>query len=135
MVDIPEALVDSNVVIDIIGEDTHWQSWSVDALESCETTFVNPLIFAELCYLKPSPTRVEKLLEGLEISYLEVLPKEALFLAAQAYKVYRSRGGTKIAPFPDFFIGAHAAVLGIPILTRDVTRYQTYFPTVTLISP
>ena len=134
MIDTPTALIDSNIVIDIIGEDTVWRSWSVDALESCEKAFVNPLVFAELCYLKPSSSKVERLLNDLEIGYLEI-PKEALFLAAQAYKLYRLRGGNKTAPIPDFFIGAHAAALEIPILTRDVARYQTYFPMVTLISP
>lgn len=128
------ALVDSNVIIDIIGEDPTWMPWSVDALNSCESPRINPLVFAELCYVKNSPEGVEDLLVRLALGYLE-LPKEALFLAAQAYKIYRQRGGTKTAPLPDFFIGAHAAVLGIPIITRDVTRYQTYFPSVTLISP
>jgi predicted nucleic acid-binding protein len=128
------ALVDSNVIIDIIGEDPTWMHWSVEALNSCESAWINPLVFAELCYLKNSPDEVEELLNHLDLRYLE-LSKDALFLAAQAYKIYRQRGGTKTAPLPDFFIGAHAAALGVPIITRDVTRYQTYFPSVTLISP
>lgn len=128
------ALVDSNVIIDIIGQDPNWMSWSIEALNSCESPCINPLVFAELCYVKNSPEEVEGLLNRLDLGYLE-LPKDALFLAAQAYRIYRQRGGTKTAPLPGFFIGAHAAALGIPIITRDVTRYQTYFPTVPLISP
>ena len=128
------ALVDSNVIIDIIGQDPTWMPWSVEALNSCESAWINPIVFAELCYFKNSPGEVEDLLSRLDLGYLE-LPKDALFLAAQAYKIYRQRGGTKTAPLPDFFIGAHAAALGVPIITRDVTRYQTYFPSVTLISP
>jgi predicted nucleic acid-binding protein len=130
----PSALVDSNVIIDIIGQDPKWMPWSIEALNSCESPCINPLVFAELCYLKSSPEEVEDLLTRLALGYLE-LPKDALFLAAQAYRIYRQRGGTKTAPLPDFFIGAHAAALGIPIITRDATHYQTYFPTVTLISP
>lgn len=134
MIETPKALIDSNIVIDIIGEDHVWRTWSTEALESCEQAFVNPLVFAELCYLKPSPSSVEKLLDDLDIGYEEI-PKEALFMAAQAYKWYRQRGGNKTSPLPDFFIGAHAAALGVPILTRDGNRYRTYFPTVPLVSP
>ena len=134
MTEVSSALVDSNVIIDIIGQDSTWMHWSIEALNSCESAWINPLVFAELCYLNNSSDEVEELLTRLDLSYLE-FSKDALFLAAQAYKVYRQRGGTKTAPLPDFFIGAHAAVLGVPIITRDVTRYQTYFPTVTLISP
>lgn len=128
------ALVDSNVIIDIIGQDPTWMPWSVEALNSCDSAWINPIVFAELCYLKTSPGEVEELLNRLTLGYLE-FSKDALFLAAQAYRIYRQRGGTKIAPLPDFFIGAHAVALGLPIITRDVTRYQTYFPSVTLISP
>lgn len=128
------ALVDSNVIIDIIGQDPTWMHWSIEALNSCESAWINPMVFAELCYLETSPGEVEGLLIRLDLGYQE-LSKDALFLAAQAYKIYRQRGGTKTAPLPDFFIGAHAAALGVSIITRDVTRYQTYFPSVTLISP
>lgn len=134
MIEIQTALIDSNVVIDIIGEDVSWRDWSMGALGACETPVVSPIVFAELCYLKSSPSAVEEVLDNLAIGY-EELPKAALFLAAQAYKIYRSRGGSKTSPLPDFFIGAHALALGIPILTRDVARYQTYFPSVELIGP
>lgn len=134
MIESARALIDSNVIIDIIGEDETWRAWSISVLEACESAFVNLMVFTELCYLKPSPVEVEKLLADLEIGYQEIT-KDALFVAAQAFKVYRLRGGSKTAPLPDFFIGAHAAVLGVPIITRDVNRYQTYFPTVNLICP
>jgi predicted nucleic acid-binding protein len=132
--DASSVLVDSNVIIDIVGQDPVWMDWSVEALSTFVSAFVNPLVFAELCYVNSSHSKVEKLLGSLDLGYQE-LPKDALFLAAHAYKLYRLRGGRKTAPLPDFFIGAHAAALGVPILTRDVSRYKAYFPKVTLISP
>lgn len=134
MSEIDQVLVDSNIIIDIIGQDSHWMSWSINALSQYERAFVNPLVFSELCYLQSSAMEVEQVLASLDLDYVE-LPKDALFLAAQAYKHYRQRGGIKSAPLADFFIGAHAAALGVAILTRDVGRYQTNFPMVTLISP
>lgn len=134
MIETRTALIDSNVVIDIIGEDASWQNWSMGALMACEAPIVSPIIFAELCYLKSSHSAVEKVLDDLGIGY-EELPKSALFLAAHAYKTYRSRGGSRTSPLPDFFIGGHAASEGIPIVTRDAAYYQTYFPTVELICP
>jgi len=134
MIEPSMALIDSNMIIDIIGDDQTWRDWSIEVLAACKTPFANPIVFAELCYLRPSPSEVEKLLACLEIGYQE-LPKDALFMAAQAFKLYRHRGGNKTAPLADFFIGAHAAVMGVPIITRDVSRYQTYFPTVALITP
>jgi len=128
------ALVDSNIIIDIIGKDATWAHWSATALDSCKNACINPIVYAELCYFSSNSNQVEDLITRLELGYLE-LPKESLFLAAQAFRLYRQRGGTKSAPLPDFFIGAHAAALGISIITRDVTRYQTYFPNVPLISP
>ena len=127
-------LIDSNVIIDISRNDPSWKDWSVAALADCDTPAVNPLIFAELSYVHASVTGVEQLLHQLGIGFEEI-PKEALFLAAQAYKRYRERGGAKLAPLPDFFIGAHAATLSVPLLTRDVARYKTYFPDVELITP
>jgi predicted nucleic acid-binding protein len=128
------ALVDSNVIIDIVGGDSTWRLWSVETLSEYESAFVNPLIFSELCYVKPSVLEVESLLNTLKLGYRE-LPKAALLLAAQAYKNYRQRGGSKTSPLADFFIGAHAEAAGVPIITRDVGRYRTYFPSVPLICP
>ncbi len=134
MTEIASALVDSNVIIDITGGDLNWRSWSAGALQTCKSAYANPIIFAELCYVKQSPAKVNGLLNELNIGFQE-LSRDALFLAAQAYKLYRKRGGSKTAPLPDFFIGAQALDLGTPIITRDVSRYQSYFPTVRLISP
>jgi len=133
-IDSPEALIDTNVILDIVGGDTNWSGWSSSALAACKSAFINPMVFTELCYLQPSVEAVKSLLGSLQIAYEET-PPDALFLAAQAFKAYRSRGGAKSAPLPDFFIGAHAVVQGVPIMTRDVARYRSYFPTVTLVTP
>jgi len=134
MIDAPSALVDSNVITDIAQQDARWVEWSLDALSRLDAASVNPIIYAELCYQHTSPDEVDALLESLFLSYNE-LPREALYLASQAFRNYRKSGGLKTSPLPDFFIGAHAAVMGVPILTRDVSRYQTYFPSVRLIHP
>ena len=129
-----DCLVDSNIIIDIVQRDPTWMEWSLNTLLNYEAAKVNPIIYAEICYQKTSADEADQLLNDLGLGF-EELPKEALYLAAQAFRIYRSRGGTKTSPLPDFFIGAHAAALGIPILTRDVTRYRTYFPSVELICP
>lgn len=134
MTEPPFALVDSNVIIDIVQQDPQWVEWSVSALSGIKNAKVNPIIFAELCYRSTSSEEVDELLEALSLGF-EELPRSALYLASQAYRLYCKQGGTKSAPLPDFFIGAHAAAAGVPILTRDVKRYQTYFPTVTLVCP
>lgn len=129
-----QVLVDSNVVIDIIQNDPDWMNWSLSRLAEYPQILVNPIIYAELCYQKTSAEELDGLLETLGLDFAE-LPRQALFLASQAFRSYRQHGGTKTSPLPDFFIGAHAVSLGAPILTRDVTRYRTYFPTVELICP
>lgn len=134
MIDPEFVLVDSNIIIDIITLDSTWAEWSGATLEQYPEVKVNPIIYAELCYQLASSDELDQLLATLGIGYSE-LSKEALFLASQAYRAYRQRGGNKTSPLPDFFIGAHAAVLGIPIISRDTNRYQTYFPTVELIRP
>ncbi len=134
MTDSPTALVDSNVIMDIVQRDALWAEWSATALSGIKTPKVNPIIFAELCYLQTSPKEVDDLLVALSLDY-EELPRESLYLASQAFRMYRHRGGAKTSPLPDFFIGAHAAALGVPILTRDAQRYRSYFPTVPLICP
>ena len=134
MIEIPFVLVDSNVIIDIVRREERWVEWSLDALSRFEEARVNPIIYAELCYQHTSPTEVDYLLRRLALGYQE-LPREALYLASQAFRNYRKSGGIKSSPLPDFFIGAHAAAMGVPLITRDVSRYQTYFPSVPLICP
>ena len=134
MTELPTALIDSNVIIDITGRDRTWQEWSATALSRCQSALTNPIVYSELCYFKRSPTQVDALLTQLDITYREIT-KDALYLAAQAYRLNRTRGGNKTSPLPDFFIGAHALVMGIPIITRDVSRYQSYFATLQLIAP
>ncbi len=135
MIEAPFALVDSNVVMDITGRDPLWEAWSARQIEAFTGRLaINPIIYAELCYPFTSTEEANQLIAYLGLEYRE-LSRESLFLASQAFRAYRKRDGTKSAPLPDFFIGAHAAALGVPIITRDVTRYQTSFPSVTLISP
>jgi len=127
-------LVDSNIIIDIVQQDTQWLEWSLNALLDHENSKVNPIIYAEICYQKTSVEEADQILQNLELGF-EELPREALYLASQAYRQYRRLGGSKSAPLPDFFIGAHAVALNIPIITRDVSRYRTYFPSLELICP
>ena len=135
MIDLPPVLVDSNVVIDITSRDPKWEEWSACQLVTfAGRLIINPVIYAELCFPLLSTAEADQLVAFIGLRYVN-FSRESLFLAAQAYKTYRQRGGTKTAPLPDFFIGAHASALGIPIITRDITRYETYFPSVTLISP
>jgi predicted nucleic acid-binding protein len=130
-------LVDSNVILDTLTEDADWFQWSSDALaEAAEsaTLVINPIIYAEVSIRF---ARIEELEETLPPSYFrrDALPWEAGFLAGKCFAAYRRRGGLRHAPLPDFYIGAHAAVSGMTLLTRDIARYKTYFPRVRLISP
>jgi len=134
MIEGSKVLVDSNVIIDLIQDDPQWAAWSADAIAASPDAIINPIIFSELCYQKTSAGEVDEMLAVLGLGYAE-LPCEALFLASQAYRDYRQRGGAKTAPLADFFIGAHAEAEGFTLLTRDPARYQTYFPTVPLICP
>jgi predicted nucleic acid-binding protein len=128
-------LVDTNVISDVIHDDPVWRPWAAAQLVTHRgDLIINPFIYAELCCRALNTTELDLCLAMLGIGYEEV-PREALFLAAQAFVIYRSRGGAKTSPLPDFFIGAHAAVLGVPLVTRDVDRYRAYFPNVPLICP
>lgn len=130
-------LVDSNILIDISTADPDWSAWSADALlqaGQAARLVINPLIYAELSV---AHTRVETL-EALlpeDVFHREPLPWPAGFLAGKAYLAYRRRGGTRRSPLPDFYIGAHAAIRGYRLLTRDRGRYATYFPTLDVIAP
>lgn len=130
-------LVDSNVLLDIATEDPRWFEWAATTLEQVAQTsvlVVNPIVFAEVSIGFRS---IEELDTALPAEYFrrDPLPYEAGFLAGKAFHRYRRRGGSRTTPLPDFYIGAHAAVAGMRLLTRDAQRYKTYFPHVTLISP
>lgn len=130
-------LVDTNVLIDVAVDDPHWGDWSADQLaraRESDQLALNAIIFAELSVHFASAEQLESLLAPFRFERLH-LPWEAAFVAGKAFKRYRSRGGSKSTPLPDFFIGAHAATAGLPLLTRDARRYREYFPTVRLISP
>ena len=129
-------IIDSNVILDIVHDDPLWADWSDAQVSKHQPSglLVNPVIYAELCAGANAASEVDDVLVQLRLEYSE-LSREALYLAAKAFLQYRKRGGTKNSPLPDFFIGAHAQALGIPILTRDQNRYKTYFPSVPLICP
>ena len=132
-----EILVDSNVLLDIATEDKRWAEWSAAALERAADSHVlviNPLIYAEVSI---GFATIEELEDALPAAMFrrEPLPYEAGFLAGKAFLDYRRRGGKRSSPLPDFYIGAHAAIAGLRLLTRDTSRYRTYFPAVVLLSP
>jgi predicted nucleic acid-binding protein len=129
-------LVDSNVLLDVILETPEWFDWSYSALRDAaehERLVINVIVYAELSSGYASVELVETAIPAWVER--ENIPYEAGFLAAKAFRQYRNRGGTRNAPLPDFFIGAHAMVGGYRLLTRDAARYRTYFPSVPLITP
>jgi predicted nucleic acid-binding protein len=130
-------LVDSNVLLDVMTEDARWFSWSAASIERAADRFrlvVNPVIYAEVSIRY---SQIEELEIALSKTMFdrEAIPYEAAFLAGKSFVAYRRRGGSKRSPLPDFFIGAHAAVAGYQLLTRDAARYRTYFPKLDLIAP
>lgn len=129
--------VDTNVILDVATFDPNWAIWSLDQLELASASgplLINEIVYAELSLGYTLIEELDDLVEKLELEMLQI-PRSALFLAAKAYQRYRQSGGTRTGVLPDFFIGAHAAVLQVPVLTRDVARYRAYFPTVRLIAP
>lgn len=130
-------LVDANVLLDVMTEDAQWFGWSSAAMERAadrHRLVINPIIYAEVTIRY---TRIEDLDAALPKTVFdrEPVPYEAAFLAGKAFMAYRRRGGAKRSPLPDFLIGAHAAVAGYHLMTRDATRYRTYFPKLPLIAP
>lgn len=130
-------LVDSNVILDVLTEDPTWFDWSSAALAAAaerEVLVVNPLVYAEVSVRFE---RIEELDAALPPEHFrrEGLPWEAGFLAGKCFRSYRRGGGTRRSPLPDFYVGAHAAVRGYTLLTRDPGRYRTYFPRLKLIAP
>ena len=130
-------LVDSNVILDVVSDDEEWGDWSASMLSKAAQAgrlVINPLIYAEVsCGYE----RIKELDDALPPEYFvrEPLPWEAAFLAARAFLNYRPRGGTRTAPLPDFYIGAHAAPSGYTLLTRDRRRCSAYFPKLRIIAP
>jgi predicted nucleic acid-binding protein len=130
-------LVDSNIILDVFLNDSNWAEWSESKLEkfsSITKLFINPVIYSEVSV---GFKRIEELESALTRSGFQMLeiPKEALFLAGKAFIKYRTSRGTKRSPLPDFYIGAQAAIFDMALITRDMTRYSTYFPTARLIGP
>jgi len=130
-------LVDSNIILDVFLDDSNWAEWSESRLEkfsSITKLFINPVVYSEVSIGFKKIEDLESALNRGGFQMLEI-PKEALFLAGKAFLKYRKNRGTKISPLPDFYIGAQAAILEMDLITRDESRYKTYFPTVKLISP
>ena len=130
-------LVDSNVILDVLTEDAEWGDWSAAMLaEAARNALlaINPIIYAEVSV---GFERIEDLDDALPEGYYRRLPLpfEAAFLTGQCFLKYRKRGGTRPTPLPDFYIGAHAALAGLTLLTRDAKRYRAYFPTLQIIAP
>lgn len=130
-------LVDSNILLDIATDDPDWGEWSRNALAGCAeylTLVINPIIYAEVSVGFSTIEALEAALPRA-VFQREPLPWEAGFLAGKCFLAYRRRGGQRQTPLPDFYIGAHAAVGSLALLTRDAVRYQTYFPRVEILSP
>ena len=130
-------LVDSNVLLDVATADPDWGSWAgatLAMIADAAALVINPLIYAEVSV---GYRRVEDLEAAVpeRLFRRDPLPYAAAFLAGKAFLAYRRRGGERASPLPDFYIGAHAAVMGYRLLTRDATRYRTYFPTLQIIAP
>jgi predicted nucleic acid-binding protein len=130
-------LIDTNVLVDVLSDDPNWRSWSEDRLEERSDEgllLINEVVYAELSLSFGSEEELDAAIREFNV-VLERSPKSALFLAGQVFERYRRAGGTRTGVLPDLFIGAHAQVGQLPILTRDVRRYRAYFPGVELISP
>ncbi len=130
-------LVDSCVLLDILTDDPRWAQWSDDALADARdlgATVINPIIYGEVAGGFDAIEELDDALPESELGRMD-LPYSAGFVASKAFVAYRRRGGEKRSPLPDFYIGAHAAVAGYRLLTRDPARFRTYFPNLELIAP
>ena len=130
-------LVDTNVLLDLVTDDPDWAEWSIAQLEAASLNgplLINDVIYAELAVRYD---RIEDLEAFVDEAGLDMapIPRAALFLAGKVFTRYRRSGGSRTGVLPDFFIGAHAAIAGQPLLTRDIGRYRTYFPSLMLITP
>jgi predicted nucleic acid-binding protein len=134
---VPATLVDSCVLLDVITGDERWADWSAEQIAlamDAGRVVINPLIYAEVSVGYETVEEMDELLPASDYDR-EQLPFVAGFAAGKAFLRYRRGGGDKRSPMPDFYIGAHAAVAGYRLLTRDVSRYQTYFPNIDIIAP
>lgn len=130
-------LVDTCVLLDVSTNDPTWRAWSIEQLASWSVRgdlAINPVIFAEWCTDFASHGAAQLALQRFGLKWLDI-PSEALYLAAQAHRLYRRRGGTRAMVLPDFLIGAHAAVAGLPLLTRDRRRFDAYFVGLEIVDP
>lgn len=130
-------LLDSNVLLDIVTDDPEWRAWSESALADALLSgpvAINQLVYAEVSVAYKHVSELDNVISRLKIQRLD-LPWDAAHLAGQAFLKYRRQGGAKTSPLPDFYIGAHAQSAGLCLLTRDASRYRTYFPKVKLIAP
>jgi predicted nucleic acid-binding protein len=130
-------LIDSNVLIDLFDDDSEWRGWSDAMVSKCMRrgpVVINPVIFAEVAAGFGSLEELNRRLPETSVRR-EALPFDAAFLAARAFVIYRRAGGDRRSPLPDFYIGAHAAVAGYTLLTRDARRYKHYFPKLRIIAP
>jgi hypothetical protein len=130
-------LVDSNIILDVFLDDPNWAEWSESKLEKFSALtklYINPIVYSEISIGFKRIEELESVLNRAGFQMLDI-PKEALFLAGKVFLKYRKNRGAKRSPLPDFYIGAHAAILEMELITRDESRYRTYFPTVKLISP
>lgn len=130
-------LVDTNVLLDLVTDDPVWAEWSVRQLDAASLKgplAINDVVYAEMSVRFGRIEDLDAVLDEAGIA-LAPMPRPALFLAGKVFQRYRAAGGTRNGVLPDFFIGAHAAVAGLPLLTRDVQRYRTYFPSLRLIAP
>jgi predicted nucleic acid-binding protein len=130
-------LIDTNVLLDLVTDDPDWADWSLAGLE--QAALAGPLLINDVVYAETSVRyeRIEDLDAMLAQATIEIArtPRSALFLAGKAFRRYRASGGRRTGVLPDFLIGAHSAVEGWPLLTRDAARYRRYFPKVMLIAP
>ncbi|MEO7938311.1 MAG: type II toxin-antitoxin system VapC family toxin [Burkholderiaceae bacterium] len=130
-------LVDTNVLIDVLQDDPQWADWSITQMRAqalVHPLAINPVIYAEISLSFSTMEALDDVVNTMGLQMRD-LPRPALFLAAKAFALYRRRGGSRQQVLPDFFIGAHAAVEGWPLLTRDGSRFRTYFPTLELVAP
>ena len=130
-------LIDSNVLLDVFGRDPNWWQWSLAQLEDAARRgplHINDIIYAETSIRFPEAVMFDAALEKIGVTLVAV-PRPVPFLAGKVFAKYRNAGGQRDGVLPDFFIGAHAEIERLPLLTRDTRRYRSYFPNITLIAP